>query len=179
MWERAAMSKAQLDRDQKKLQTKEETMSQMTLKNKIDNIEGNAAEKMKQPTSHGSSIDYSFNPGGEEGAPPAIRTAGGAALLPSKYPLGVVPYGSERPLKAYGERKYRGPFRVFKGTLNCEAYTYAWGCGGRSRGQFHCIWCVNDDFCVQGTFKGGPDGTGKRALQRKNLRCDRWIATAD
>ena len=104
----------------------------------------------------------------------------GPAPLPyqPQGPLLVEPVGGERPLKGYGERKYRHSFRTFKENLDCQQFTYARGCGGRSRGAAgHCIWCAGIDECVQGTIHGGPDEHGKAQLAMKSVVCDRWVVT--
>ena len=94
-------------------------------------------------------------------------------------PLGVDVEGEERPLKGYGELKHKGPFRTFDTKINCDAYTYASGCGGRSRGPphsaNHCIWCVSIDVCVQGDITTGPDEVGLAVLASKGVRCDNWL----
>ena len=86
--------------------------------------------------------------------------------------------GGERPLKAYGERRHLGPFRIFSSKLNCEAYTYARGCAGRTRRGTptadQCVWCFEADVCVSGFHSSGPDARGLRALAAKGVRCDRW-----
>lgn len=87
----------------------------------------------------------------------------------------------EHPVKGFGERHHRGPFRVFSMKLNCDAFVYASGCGGRSRGSpnsaAHCIWCVSVDVCVQGDIKTGPDAVGLATLASKGVRCDSWLTT--
>lgn len=83
------------------------------------------------------------------------------------------------PLKGYGDRKYAGPFRVYSTALNCEDYTYAFGCGSQSRGLAgQCLWCYGVDVCVQGDPTTGPDDVGKRQLAAKSIRCDTWQVAA-
>ena len=83
------------------------------------------------------------------------------------------------PLKGYGDRKYTGPFRVYSTALNCEDYTYAFGCGSQSRGLAgQCLWCYGVDVCVQGDPTTGPDDVGKRQLAAKSIRCDTWQVAA-
>lgn len=115
--------------------------------------------------------------------PPAGPDGAEGGFMPSSFDWGVnvtnMELYGEHPVKGFGERHHKGPFRVFSNKLNCDAYVYASGCGGRSRGPpnsaAHCIWCVSVDVCVQGDIKTGPDAVGLATLASKGLRCDSWL----
>ena len=117
--------------------------------------------------------------------PPAGPDGAEAGFMSSSFQWGtntsITDQYGEHPVKGYGERNHKGPFRVFSNKLNCDAYVYASGCGGRSRGPpnsaAHCIWCVSVDVCVQGDIKTGPDAVGLATLASKGVRCDSWLTT--
>ena len=136
------------------------------------------------PTEAGNAYDR-ITESENELTPPAGPDGAEAGFMSSSLKWGVNTsitdqYG-EHPVKGYGERNHKGPFRVFSNKLNCDAYVYASGCGGRSRGPpnsaAHCIWCVSVDVCVQGDIKTGPDAVGVATLASKGVRCDSWLTT--
>ena len=136
------------------------------------------------PTEAGNAYDR-ITESENELTPPAGPDGAEAGFMSSSFQWGVNTsitdkYG-EHPVKGYGERNHKGPFRVFSNKLNCDAYVYASGCGGRSRGPpnsaAHCIWCVSVDVCVQGDIKTGPDAVGLATLASKGVRCDSWLTT--
>jgi len=148
------------------------------------------------PTEAGNAYDRITE--SENGLTPLAGPGGaGAGFMSSSFQQGVgaitEQYGAitndgaiteqygEHPVKGYGERNHKGPFRVFSNKLNCDAYVYALGCGGRSRGPpnsaAHCIWCVSVDVCVQGDIKTGPDAVGLATLASKGVGCDSWLTT--